>query len=166
MYLTKLSVTKTRLVTVFALCCLCACHQTMAAANKNDTNKIVTDTTVQESKVMTKKSLGMPAGKRVGPADVKPVTANGVRYEVLHWGLERGLEQNGGYIVAKDPVSDKELWLAKIYSIDYKPKLETDVQDVFIRAIELSDDKKFLKIIDEDNRQFILDLITQKVSTH
>jgi len=115
---------------------------------------------------MTSNGLGMPAGKRVGPKDVNPITADGVRYEVLHWGRDRGLDQNGGYIVAKDAVSNKELWLAKIYTIDYKPKLETDVQDLFITAIELANDKKSLKITDEDNRQFTLDLSTQKVQNH
>ena len=112
---------------------------------------------------MSSHGLGMPAGKRVGPKDVNPIIADGVRYEVLHWGRDRGLDQNGGYIVAKDAVSNKELWLAKIYTIDYKPKLETDVQDLFITAIELANDKKSLKITDEDNRQFTLDLSTQKV---
>ena len=154
-------------IRVLILGCLCVSHQIMAESNKINTHKIVADTsTIQENQLMTKISLSMPAGKRVGPKDVNPITLNGIRYEVLHWGRERGLEQNGGYIVAKDSVSGKELWLSKIYSIEYKPKLETDVQDVFIRAIELSDDKKFLKIFDEDNRQFILDLATQKVLTH
>lgn len=162
-YLIGLSSTQKCLMTLFVLCCLFANHQASAATNTHDIDKTVTETTVQEGKVMTNKSLGMPAGKRVGPKDVNPVTANGVRYEVLHWGRERGLDQNGGYIVAKDAASNKELWLAKIYSIEYKPKLETDVQDIFIREIELSDDKKSLKIIDEDNRHFILDLSTQKV---
>ena len=162
MYLIKLLVTKKCLMTVFVLCCLCACYQTVAAPTKTGINK----STIQEGKKMTKKSLGMPAGKRVGPADVNPVTTNGVRYEVLHWGRERGLEQNGGYIVAVDSTSGKELWLAKIYKANYKPKLETDVQDVFIRSIELSDDNKLLNIIDENGHQFTLDLNTQKVTAH
>ena len=166
MYLIDFSITKKRFIYAFAMCCLCNCTQIVAEPNKTDTNKIVVDTTIQKSKLMTKKSLGMPVGKRVGPNDVNPVTVNGVRYEVLHWGRERGLEQNGGYIVAKDTVSNKELWLAKIYSIDYNSDLETDVQDLFIQIIELSDDKKSLKIIDEDNREFILDLSTQKISIH
>jgi hypothetical protein len=162
MCLIKLLVTKKTLMTVFVLCYLCVCYQTVAAPIKTGINK----TNVQESKQMTKKSLGMPAGKRVGPEDVTPVTANGVRYEVLHWGRDRGLEQNGGYIVAVDSTSSKELWLVRIYEINYKPKLETDVQDVFIQSIELSDDNKLLKVIDENGRQFTLDLITKKVTAH
>ena len=110
-------------------------------------------------------STGDLSAKRTGPKDVSPVTFNGVRYEALLWGKTRGLEQNGGYIVAKDVATGKELWLAKIYSITYDTDLETDVQDVFIQSINLSDDKKSLNITDERGRRFIFDLNTRKVLT-
>ena len=158
-------VTKKRLLSVF-LCCAFTYTQADAVTAKTNSHKAVIDSTVQESKQMTTKGLGMPVGKRVSPEDVAPVTSDGVRYEALHWGRERGLEQNGGYIVAIDSTSGKELWLAKIYTIEYKPKLETDVQDVFIQSIELSDDKKFLKVIDENHREFMLNLSNQKVTMH
>lgn len=115
---------------------------------------------------MTEKSLTMPAAKRVGPDDVPPVTVNGVRYEAVHWGRRRGLEQNGGYIAAIDSASGNELWLAKIYTIEYNPKLETDVQDLFIQTLQVADDNKTLKITDEDGREFTLDLATHTVTAH
>jgi hypothetical protein len=166
MNLIYLSVTKRRLLNVVMLYSLIVCHQVFAVSNKTDSHQTNANSTIQEGKLMTTKGLGMPAGKRVGPEDVTPVTVDGIRYEALHWGRERGLEQNGGYIVALDAASGKELWTAKIYTIDYKPMLETDVQDIFIQTIKVSDDKKTLKIIDENNREFLLDLSSKKVITH
>lgn len=104
--------------------------------------------------------LGMPQPKRVGPPDVAPVVLGNIRYEVIHWGRERGLGQNGGYVAAVDIASSKELWVAKIYDIDYKPRLETDVQDVFIRSMTASPDAHSLQITNENNQRFVLDLST------
>ncbi len=120
------------------------------------------NTGFQEKKVMKNNNLKLPAGKRIAPEDVHPITLDGVRYEVLHWGKRRGLDQNGGYIVAIDS-NGKELWVSKVYSIDYDSRLENDVQDVFIQSMELSEDKRFLNIVDEDNRLYKFDLITHKV---
>lgn len=104
--------------------------------------------------------LEMPRPKRVGPPQVEPVTVGEVRYEALHWGRERGLEQNGGYVVAVDASSGRQLWTARIYRIEYVPKLETDVQDIFIRSIEPSANGRELLVTDERGRRFVLDLTT------
>lgn len=104
--------------------------------------------------------LGMPQPKRVGPPDVPPVVLGSIRYEVVHWGRERGLGQNGGYVAAVDIASSKELWVVKVYDVDYKPKLETDVQDVFIKSMKASPDAHSLLITNENNQHFVLDLGT------
>ena len=143
---------------------LMACERTVVAAKSGDGNVYVTEGKSQEGKAMIKKGLGMPQAKRVGPPDVQPVTIAGVRYEALHWGRERGLDQEGGYIVAKDAASDKELWILKIYTVEYKPKLETDVQDIFIRSISPIENNRKLEIIDERDRQFTVDLGSRTVS--
>lgn len=106
--------------------------------------------------------LDMPMRKRVGPPDVEPVTLNGVRYEALHWGREHGLEQNGGYVVAMDAVSGHELWTARVYQIEYVPKLETDVQDIFIKSLAPTEGGKQLLVTDERGRKFLLDLPTHE----
>lgn len=102
--------------------------------------------------------LGMPKPKRVGPTDVDPATVDGVRFEAIHWGRQRGLGQNGGYVAAIDPASGKELWVAQIYVVDYIPKLETDVQDIFIKKLEPGASKGELKVVDERGRLFVLDI--------
>jgi hypothetical protein len=106
---------------------------------------------------MAEGKLKMPAGKRVGPPEVPPVTIGNVRYEAIHWGKSRGLGQNGGYIAAFEAETDRELWTLKIYDIVYDPKMEEDVQDVFIETISESPRNKTLKIVDENGRKYRVD---------
>jgi hypothetical protein len=70
-----------------------------------------------------------PASKCVGPAAVVPVTQDSVRHEVLHWGHERGLAQNGGAIAAVDVASAKQL---STLQAQYDPAQEVEAQEVFI----------------------------------
>lgn len=49
----------------------------------------------------------MEMAKRVGPPRVPPVVVGDLRFEVVHWGRERGLGQNGGYIAAHDRESGR-----------------------------------------------------------
>jgi len=99
--------------------------------------------------------------KRVGPKAVAPVTVGSVRYEALPWGKKRGLGQNGGYLVTFDAKTGAELGLIKVYEINYDPKLEADVQDIFITRLDLVDGG--LAVTDERGRKYLLDLATKGV---
>lgn len=101
--------------------------------------------------------------KREGPDPVDPVTIDGIRFEAVHWGKDLGVGQNGGYISAVDPATSERLWSLKVYDIDYDPDRERDVQDVFITRLENAAGK--LKVVDEDEREFIVDLQTRTVTT-
>ena len=114
---------------------------------------------------MSDEGLGMPMGKRVGPEDVAPLTLGNTRYEAVHWGKERGLGQNGGYIAAIDAPSGKELWVLKIYNIDYDPVMEEDVQDIFIESISKSDASGSIEVVDERGRRFLVDPNTKSIQT-
>ena len=103
------------------------------------------------------------AAKRVAPPRVNSVTIGDTRYKAIHWGRERGLGQNGGYIAAIDPKSRKELWTLKIYDVAYDPRLEEDVQDVFISAIRGLGDGR-VEITDEDDRRYLLNVETRTVT--
>jgi hypothetical protein len=103
------------------------------------------------------------SAKRLPPKDVAPVTVGGIRIEVIHWGKDRGYEQNGGYIAAYDPASGKELWTLKVYNVAYDPDLESDVQDVFIKSMAKSWFGKKLKITDERNGKYVVDPATRAV---
>ncbi len=101
-------------------------------------------------------------GKRAAPADVPAVKLGGVHYEVLHWGRMRDLPQNGGYLVAKDG-KGQEMWVQQIYSNVPDPKLEADVQDVFITSLRVAKDGKSLEMQDEQGRKYRFDPVQRKV---
>lgn len=107
--------------------------------------------------------LGMPAAKRVGPDDVEPVQVGRTRYEAIHWGRERGLGQNGGFLAAVDVDSGKELWTLKVYDVVYDPDMEEDVQDVFITALAPGPQPDSLSVTDERGGQYLLDTRTRAV---
>lgn len=97
-----------------------------------------------------------------GPADVTPVTLDQVRYEAIHWGKQRGLGQNGGFIAAYDVNSGEELWITRIYEIIYGDK-SPQKYDNFIRDITPVDDGTALRIVDGTGRVFRLVLATRDV---
>lgn len=107
--------------------------------------------------------LQMPQPKRVGPPDVAPVQIGPLRFEAVHWGRERGLQQNGGVIAAIDAATGKEQWTLEVYHIDYHPKLETDVQDLFIESLEAAPDGRHLLVKDEKGRRFEVDIAARRV---
>lgn len=104
------------------------------------------------------------SAKRLGPKDVAPVTLGNLRFEVIHWGRDRGYPQNGGYIAAFDTSTGDELWSLKIYDIQYDPELETDVQDIFIRSMAKSWFGNKLKIVDERGRKYVVDPMARSVT--
>lgn len=105
----------------------------------------------------------MMQADRIPPAEISPVVIDGMRYEVVHWGKERGLEQNGGYIAAIDVASGQERWLLKIYDVQYDPMMEEDVQDIFIKSMTKPFFSKKLKIVDELGRKYIVDTTDRSI---
>lgn len=160
-----MQVAQTRLALVIVLSVVLGCDRDNFTSQRDRAENSALAGAAQEDKKMATQELGMPQGKRVGPPDVPPVTIGGVRYEAIHWGRERGLEQNGGYIAAIDTKSGKELWILKIYQIDYIPKLETDVQDIFIDSMKAGANGQSLEIVDEKGRRYTVNLKTKKVSS-
>lgn len=108
-------------------------------------------------------SINGLAAKRIAPPRIEPVVIGKLRLEVIHWGKERGLTQNGGYIAAYDIDSGKELWVLKIYDIPYDKALEGDVQDVFIKSMSKGFFSDTLNITDEKDRHYKVDPDTRTV---
>ena len=98
-----------------------------------------------------------------GPIMVTPVEHDGVRYEAIHWGKERDLGQNGGFVAAIDPDSGEELWIVRIYEIIYGDK-SPQKYDRFITALTLSEDGTALVIEDETGAVHQLTLDTREVT--
>ncbi len=105
--------------------------------------------------------LDAPRPKRIAPPTVAPVTLGGLRFEAIHWGFERGLDQNGGYVAACDPTTGEERWFLKVYEVDYDPKLESDVQDLFIERLAVAGD--LLEVVDEKGRHYTVDPRTRAI---
>jgi hypothetical protein len=105
---------------------------------------------------------GGPGAKRVAPPEVAPLSAGGLRIQAVHWGKERGLAHNGGYIAALDS-SGKELWTLEVYRVVYDSALESDVQDVFISSMTKGRNPDEINVTDERDRHYTVNVKTRTV---
>jgi hypothetical protein len=92
--------------------------------------------------------------KRVPPKPVNPVVHAGITYSAA-------ADSRGGYVIATETSTGKELWRTKIFSVHMKPWMEVDVQWVFITDLKL--DANALLIRDEKSRCYRLDLDKKRV---
>jgi hypothetical protein len=100
-------------------------------------------------------------GKRAVPKEVPPVTYQGIRYTAPHWGAVNGRKQNGQYVQAASAGTDKLLWELRIYEVKHHPKLESDVQDIFITSLKVVEGN--LEVANEAGDKFVVDLSKRKV---
>lgn len=82
---------------------------------------------------------------------------------VLHAGVTYSAAGDGwgGYVVATETSTGKELWKIKIFTVHIKFGMEEDVQWVFITDLSL--DSNALLIRDEKSRCYRLDLEKKRV---
>ncbi len=66
--------------------------------------------------------------KRLAPKNVNSVVHNGKEYSINHSKI--------GTILVRDKNSNKEK-IVSVYSIEYEPYLEKDVQDVYIESLKI-----------------------------
>jgi hypothetical protein len=94
---------------------------------------------------------------------VAPVSREGILYEVLGGAKERGFGQNGGVIAAISEAGKKELWTVVVYRVDFDPKEEEDVQEIYITKLALSKDGKQLVVDNERHKRFVVTLSDRSV---
>ena len=94
--------------------------------------------------------------KRVAPAEVKPVVHQGVRY------IAPNDDGRRAYIEAWDVQTNKKLWDLTIFVNRIDPKLEEDVQWVFIKALRVQDGT--LIVTPERGKTYRVDLKTRAVT--
>jgi hypothetical protein len=94
---------------------------------------------------------------------VMPVEHDGIRYEALHWGKQRDLGQNGGFVAAFDIETGAELWIAKIYHIEYGDK-SPQKYDRFVTELELIEDGAALAVTDQTGAVHRLDLTSREAT--
>jgi hypothetical protein len=95
-------------------------------------------------------------GKRSSPPSVPTITHNGVIYSAPN------TDGRIAQIVASDATSGSRLWQVVVFETKIDPKLEEDVQWIFIVGIKPSGNS--ISIKDEHSRCWRLDLATKKVS--
>lgn len=93
--------------------------------------------------------------KRIAPATVEPVVRNGVRY------LAPNNDGRRGYIEAWDVHSNKKLWDLTVFTNVINPKMEEDVQWVFINKLGIRDGT--LLVTSERDNIYQVDLNTKTV---
>lgn len=107
---------------------------------------------------------------REAPKPVKPLRYKGVVYQAPHFfslevkGKHEGPPQNGGFVEAFDAKTGQLLWSVKVYEVEYREGIESDVFDVFITEMHLVPKLGLLLVRDERNRTFALSLKSRKVT--
>ena len=101
---------------------------------------------------------------RPPPPRVPPVTHEGVRYEQVKDATRLGLSQVTGHLAAYDEASGERLWVLKVY--DHRPSeaLESDVQEVYFKSLELRPGGRELVVTNEAGARFVVDLRARTVA--
>lgn len=92
--------------------------------------------------------------KRLPPKEVKPVIHNGIKYSATH--------EKMGYVEAWDIENNEKLWKKKVYAVDIDPRLEADVQWIFITSLIVDDGK--LIVVNEAGNRYEIDIENVDVS--
>ena len=92
--------------------------------------------------------------KRLPPKEVKPVIHNGIKYSATH--------EKMGYVEAWDIENNEKLWKKKVYAVDIDPRLEADVQWIFITSLIVDDGK--LIVVNEAGNRYEIDIEDVDVS--
>jgi len=92
----------------------------------------------------------LAGAKRAAPPKVEPVIHEGIRY------MAPNDDGRHAYVEARDVQTDKKLWDLTIFTNRIDPKLEEDVQWVFIKALGVEDG--VLLVTSEHGRRYQVDL--------
>jgi hypothetical protein len=93
--------------------------------------------------------------RRAAPPKVEPVIHDGIRYTASNDDGRRA------YIEAWDVQTNKRLWDLTVFTNRIDPKLEEDVQWVFIKALSVADD--VLLVTSERGKKYQVDLKTKAI---
>jgi hypothetical protein len=94
--------------------------------------------------------------KRSAPVRVDPVVYEGIRYVAPNDDGRRG------YVEARNVATNEKLWELTLFTNRIDPKLEEDVQWVFIKALNIKDGR--LVAISERGESYQIDLKTKEIT--
>lgn len=91
--------------------------------------------------------LAIAIAKRKAPAIIDNIVHKGVEYstQFRDWSC---------FVYAHSVRNHQLLWETKLYSIAVIPEMETDVQEVHLKFMKLSDNQRYLILEDELQRTF------------
>jgi hypothetical protein len=95
--------------------------------------------------------------RRRPPPELSPLERGGVRYRESRNAQLLGASQHAGYLIAETADTKHRLWHLQVYSIDYDPRRERDVQDIFFKRLEWAADGKHILVEDELGRRYLID---------
>ncbi len=95
------------------------------------------------------------SAKRTAPTKVEPVIHEGIRY------VAPNADGRRAYVEARDAQTSKKLWDLTVFTNPIDPKLEEDVQWVFIKSLAIRDGK--LMVTSERGATYQIDLHTRAV---
>ena len=98
----------------------------------------------------------LASAKRIAPVKVDPVIYEGIRYVVPNDDGRRA------YIEAWDTKTNQKLWELTVFANRINPKLEEDVQWVFVKALTLQDG--MLAVTSERGETYQIDLRTKTIT--
>jgi hypothetical protein len=96
--------------------------------------------------------ISVLGAKRMPPKEVKAIKFGKVEYRQA---------KQIGCVEAWDLEMDSRIWVRQVYAIKYDTRLEKDIQDVFIKLLELQEDK--LLVVNENDSKYEVDLETLEV---
>ena len=100
--------------------------------------------------------LCLALGKRTAPPTITPVLHAGIRYAAPNDDGRRG------YIEAWDAQTNNKLWDLTVFTNRIDPKLEEDVQWVFVKSLSVRDNT--LMVISERGKTYGIDLKTRAIT--
>lgn len=101
--------------------------------------------------------------KRREPADVDPVCHGGLRYEAPRLGGPFGFGQDGGVVTARDEASGELVWSQRVYVVAGDDEIEDDKQEVHIKSLTLSEDRRALRVVNERGERFLVNLVDRSI---
>jgi hypothetical protein len=105
-----------------------------------------------------------PEVSQPAPPEVAPIVYNGVRYEQDMHSYDHGGDQPGGYLVAIDPVTNRRLWMLKVYEVADHSASGVDTIGVHFKSMSLIDAGGALEIENQVGGRYRVDLTNRAVT--
>ena len=89
---------------------------------------------------------------------------DGVRYSQVLNARKHGLPDSSGWLMVSKSDSGEALRTLQVYKIRIDPADETDVQEVYFSSMERVKGRRELKISNEVDKSFVVDLATRQLT--